>query len=147
VGSWVRLSPPWCQYVLTHCSCTTTHIFSSVLHPVIYISYFEDPTCWSEDIPKWAHILLEHLHNVYSEPEDCTSLLFTTPHTPDPAQSSIFTQDIKIPRTHSNAVEHLRSTAISMAGIRAGTRMCWGGIRWIYITLKLLQSNVQALEP
>ncbi|KAF8583621.1 hypothetical protein K439DRAFT_1617328 [Ramaria rubella] len=42
-------------------------LLGAVLHPSIWITYFEDDTWWAPAIPKHAHMLIDHLYNLYSE--------------------------------------------------------------------------------
>ncbi|KAF8584650.1 hypothetical protein K439DRAFT_1345601 [Ramaria rubella] len=42
-------------------------LLGAVLHPSIWIAYFEDRTCWDPEVAKRARTLVDHLHDLYTE--------------------------------------------------------------------------------
>ena len=110
----------------TYCKAFSDHKFDAIEGPCICLAYFEDAFKWDPSIVVHAHILLEHLYNIYQV--DGCALNVTAPEVASMA-ISIFLDDIQnlTPTQQRIAVTQMR--LFSVAHTHASTVMCLNGGR------------------
>jgi hypothetical protein len=107
-----------------------------VLHPSICLEYFEDTSKWDQSIAAHAHMLLEHLCEVYSaegSPEKAAAAAADVPS----VMTSIFLDAI------CNMNPAQKRTAISeLEAFFSGTYPCADGniLRWWKVNVHLFDS-------